>query len=51
MGRQVYISDEHHKKLKIASTQREKDMGEIVEEHIEDIDVPGWEQMQEKEVA
>lgn len=47
MGKQVYISEGHHKKLKMASTQLDKDMGEIVEEHIDDLDVPGWEQMKE----
>jgi len=42
MGKQVYISDEMHTKLKIASTVRGKDMGDIVDEHIEEMDVPGW---------
>jgi hypothetical protein len=43
MGRQVYISDEHHRKLKLASAERGKQMGEIVEEHIEDMELKNWE--------
>lgn len=43
MGKQVYISDKMHTKLKIASTIKGKDMGDIVDERIEEMDVPGWE--------
>lgn len=43
MGRQVYISDEHHRKLKLASAERDKQMGELVEEYIEDMDLKNWE--------
>lgn len=42
MGRQVYISDEHHTKLKIASAQRDKQMGEIIEEYIESMELSSW---------
>jgi len=42
MGRQVYISDEHHRKLKIASAQQDKQMGELVEEYIESIELNNW---------
>lgn len=43
-GRQVYISEEHHKKLKMSSTLTGDDMGEIVERFIDGLDVPGWEE-------
>jgi len=39
MGKQVYISDDHHRKLKIASAEREQNMGELVEQFIENMDV------------
>jgi hypothetical protein len=49
-GKQVYISDEMHTKLKIASTIKGKDMGDIVDEHIEDMDVPGWKSIDPEQV-
>jgi len=35
MGKQIYVSDEHHTKLKIASAQRGEDMKDIVESFID----------------
>lgn len=39
MGRQVYISDDHHSKLKILSAQRDIPMGELVEQCIDDMEI------------
>lgn len=44
MGRQVYISDEHHRKLKLASVERDRQMGEMVEEFIEDMELKNWQE-------
>ena len=48
MGKQVYISDQHHKRLKVASMITEQDMNEIVEKKIEEIDVDGLETVMEE---
>jgi len=48
MGKQVYISDRHHKKLKMASGHSGEAMGEIVERKIEGLQVPGWDGMEEQ---
>lgn len=36
-GKQVYIDEAHHKKLKLASTIEDKPMGTLVEEYIENM--------------
>lgn len=43
MGRQIYVSDEHHKKLKMISSYRGEDMKSMAEEWIESLDVDGEE--------
>jgi len=47
MGKQVYISDKCHKKLKLASMLRDENMGAIVEGFIEDMEVDGWKEIAE----
>jgi len=42
MGKQVYISDEHHRKLKLASAERGEQMGKLVEEYIEQMNLMNW---------
>jgi len=39
MGRQIYVSDEHHRKLKEVSKFRGEDMKTMAEEWIESLDV------------
>lgn len=47
-GRQVYISEQHHKKLKVASAVEDRDMGDIVEGFIDEMDIEGWEELAEE---
>lgn len=50
-GKQVYITEERHTKLKVASLMRDEDMGEIVGKQIDDMDVPNWEELAPEIVA
>lgn len=50
-GKNVRISKSRHKKLKFASTVMEGDMGDIVDELIDEMEVPGWKEVEEKGVA
>jgi len=44
MGKTLYLSDEAHTKLKMVSAARDKDMKEVVEEFIYNIDCSEIEQ-------
>jgi uncharacterized protein (UPF0297 family) len=44
-GKQVYITKERHAKLKVASLKRNKSMGELVGEQIDDMEVDNWEEL------
>jgi hypothetical protein len=38
MGKQVYISDQHHRKLKAVASIRDRKMKDMVEEFVESLD-------------
>lgn len=50
-GKQVYVTEERHRKLKLASLNRDEDMGEIVGEFIDSMEVKGWNEIKEDEFS
>lgn len=50
-GKQVYITEERHAKLKVASLKRDTPMGEILGEKIDDMEVDNWQDLASEMVA
>jgi len=43
-GKQIYVGEEYHRKLKMISAAEDRDMKDIVEEQIQQMEIPRFEQ-------
>jgi hypothetical protein len=43
-GKQIYVGEEYHRKLKMISAAQDRDMKDIVEEQIQQMEIPSFEQ-------
>jgi len=47
-GKQIYVGEEYHRKLKMISAAENRDMKDIVEEQIQQMETPKFEQPEDE---